>query len=122
MSGRREDDINRESKGLLKHIGYDSPKQFAADFKTGVSIDLNKPNFELLVNHKVQPKHLEVMLQIVGIKLKVGGSDCISGNGLHLRVDMLSKADFVLLVFLVKIFLELTVGKFVAFLMFAVES
>lgn len=59
---------------------------------------------------------------MVGIKLQISRLDCISSYSLHFGVDMLCETYFLLLVFLVQIFLELAVRKFVALFMFAIES
>lgn len=52
---------------MFEHVGDDSSKQLATDFKTRVGVDLDEPDIEILINHEIQTEYLEVVLQIVGI-------------------------------------------------------
>lgn len=63
--------INRKSKSMLKHIRNNPSKQFTTDFQARIRIDLNQPYFEVIIDHEIQSKYLEIMLQVIGVKLKV---------------------------------------------------
>lgn len=62
MARRRIDYIERESKGMLKHVRDNSSQKFAADLEARIRIDFDEPNIKVLVNHEVKPEYLEIML------------------------------------------------------------
>lgn len=95
---------------MLKHVGYDSAKQLAADFEAGVCVDFYEPDIELLIDHEIQPEDLKVVLEIIGIQLEISGLDCIGSDGFHLGVDMIGKAAPAFAILLVQVSLELVVG------------
>ena len=47
---------------MLKHVGYDPAEQLAADFKARVGVNLDEPDIELLIDHKIQSEYLKVVL------------------------------------------------------------
>ena len=80
MTGRGEDRVQTYSEGMLEHYRNDSFKDRTVYFQAGVVVDLNKPGFEIPVDHEVQAKDLEIILMSSVVDDLVVGFDDIGSH------------------------------------------
>lgn len=62
VTGRRVDDVEGETEGLVEHLRYDAAEERTGQLEAGISIDFDEPGIEISVNHEVQSEYLEVVL------------------------------------------------------------
>ena len=65
---------------MLEHNRNNSFKNRAVYFQAGVVVDLNKPGFEIPVDHEVQAKDLEIILMSSVVDDLVVGFDDIGSH------------------------------------------
>ncbi len=58
-------------ESILDHGGNDAAKQRRRELEAGIRVCLNQPDFEVLIDHKVQSKYLEGKLLFEGVDLCV---------------------------------------------------
>jgi hypothetical protein len=83
VGGRREEDVEGETETVLDHGGNDALEKVAGKLEAGVSVYLDKPWFEISINHEVKTKYLEVVLFMGGRELQISTTNSISCNFLH---------------------------------------
>ena len=74
---------------------------------------------EVLVNHKIHSKDLEIMLSSLSVNIQIRRFDCICCYLLHFRICISIKAIFSSTSFL-DVSLKFWVAKFISFLVFSV--
>jgi len=53
---------------IFNHGGNKTFEDSTAELQARIGVDLDQPNLEILINHEIQPKHLEVILSPLWIK------------------------------------------------------
>ncbi len=69
--------VDCNSKGVVEQFWNYSCEQRTANFKTRISVNLNKVHFEVLVDHEVVAKYFKTILVSFGINLVVNCSERI---------------------------------------------
>ncbi len=77
VGGWWEQWIDSYPECILQHPRYNSFKYRAIHLQAGVVIGLYQPRFEVLIDHKIQPKNLEIILRSFTIQYQIIGFDDI---------------------------------------------
>ena len=80
---RRKQWINCNSEGMLKDLRNQPHQQRRTRLQAWVSVYLDEPDLEVLVNHEVKPEELESMLSFLRIDFAVHRLDSIPRQGLY---------------------------------------
>lgn len=83
FTGWWEDRVQTDFQGVLQHRWDYSGQQRRRKLQAGIGVDLNQPDFEVLVNHEVQSEHLKSKLPSIGVQRQRCRSDGISRQFLH---------------------------------------
>lgn len=115
MGGRREDDIEGDSEGLIYHLGDDSGEEGRGEFEAGVGVDFDQPGVEVAVYHKVESKDLKVVLEPFRGQFDESAPDGIEGNFFHSGQNHFLEVILLFPVFssAVQVLLELGVGNLI---------
>lgn len=105
---------------MLDHGWNYSCEEFTTQLQAWIGIDLDEPNIVACVNHEIQAEYLEVMLGIIGVQLQISGFNSIESDSFHFGINHLRKIELPLTICRIHIPLELIVGYFVSFFVFAI--
>jgi hypothetical protein len=118
VQGRREEQVQSQFECIVDHSGDHSFQSSRGGLKARISVDLDKPRLEILVNHEIESKYFEGGRCVPLAEQWIGGLDGIGGDAFQLRQYQFSEAQ--MFVCVVEIFLEVVVAEFVAVLVLAV--
>ncbi len=91
VSWRGEQWVQPNPQTILNHSWNYPRKQGTRYLQAWVEVDFNQPRFEVVINHEIHPKHLEVVQLPLDIQFVEIGLDSISCHLFHLRKDILLK-------------------------------
>ena len=78
VEGRGHDGVYANGECIVKHGGDDVGQALTVYLDTWIGVDLDEPALEVLVDHDIYPKNLEVIGFPLGIDEGIGGEENIS--------------------------------------------
>lgn len=90
------------------------------DADVGVSVDLDEPDAEVLVNHEVEPEEFKGVAALAGVHGVLGAEEAVKREVLHPKHEVALEVEPVVPVLLLEELLELLQGDRVALLVLPV--
>lgn len=95
LSGRRSTEyyIECEFESIINHPRYEHTQQGTTLLDAGVGVDLYEPELELLIQHEVEPKDLEVELTLIPVQLSSYGHHALLDLVLHFWYSLSAEVE-----------------------------